>query len=99
MLLQTETKFSVAGMPYYNLWLQAGQCAVQETETPECAGYKASAGDDVVFPEVVSAEDPEIVYFKGTDGQNALNCTTDTPSCIIITPEGGFSGESRKEAD
>jgi hypothetical protein len=79
-------------MPYYNLWLQTGACAVQETETPECAAYKAAAGEDVVFPEVVSPDAADQVYFKGLDGQNVLNCSTDTPSCRIVTANGGLSG-------
>ena len=94
-LLQSETKFSVAGMPSYNSWLQTGACAVEETESPECAAYKASAvADSVEFPEPVSPEAPETVFFEAMDGNIALNCTTNSPTCRVVTPEGALSGES-----
>jgi hypothetical protein len=94
-LLQAGDTFSAEGIPYYLLWVNAGCATADEgSETPECAGYKTSAGSSVEFPAApVAGED--YVYFKDSAGMNVLRCTpTPEAACSrLLADSTTASGE------
>ena len=96
-LLQSQTKFSVAAMPYYVAWVEQG-CAIGRTGTSECAAYTSSAGSTVKFPATTDIIMPtaEEVEFQTSAAATMLLCSTSPPppSCQVAV-EGPYKGTVR----